>query len=329
MKSGKRLITVLLIFTSATLLYGTWAAQRAHRNLVTLNVRDMEVRKVIGKIEWQTWESIFVNKEVQGKVTLNVRNLPLDEVLRLVGGQTSSRASVLYPLYSKKTSLTALQQALRGEVDASTHGWTNLQSRFAGRGAMGGPPRGAETNSSTQQVSLSLNGKDLQFATLAFQRLANARVVVEDGAASTVNMAVTKATVSRAVSRLAEKVHLNWTRVYALQSGAGSFRLRPSGPRPEFAAGETNRTLRFARGEEFRKTNESIEAQLAQSLPAEERKKFELAQAEREQRMQEMASLTPEQRRERGQMSGPAIDKMNRDRILNSTPEQRAHGFRR
>ena len=46
--------------------YYAWAAFRAHRNLVTLDVRNMEVRKVIRKIESQTWERIRVEKSVQG-----------------------------------------------------------------------------------------------------------------------------------------------------------------------------------------------------------------------------------------------------------------------
>src|SRR5205085_12165951 len=70
--------------------YGSWFAWRAHRNLVTLDVRDMEVREVVQKISWQTREDIFVHKDVQGKVTLKVRNMPLEQVLRLVGEQTFS-----------------------------------------------------------------------------------------------------------------------------------------------------------------------------------------------------------------------------------------------
>ena len=80
--------------------YAAWAVIRAHRNLVTLNVRDMEVRKVISKLEWQTRETIIPDKAVKGKVTLNVRKVPLDHVLQIIGDQTSSRVSTVYPLYS-------------------------------------------------------------------------------------------------------------------------------------------------------------------------------------------------------------------------------------
>src|SRR5437773_790899 len=114
MKSRNKLQVIGALAVGAVLVYGGWLAIRAHRNLVTLNVRNMDVREVVKKIEWQTWESIFVHKDVQGKVTLNVRKMPLEQVLRIVGDQTSSRSSTLYPLYSSGSSLRALKQSLRG-----------------------------------------------------------------------------------------------------------------------------------------------------------------------------------------------------------------------
>src|SRR5881296_3682432 len=105
MKPRKKLLIAGALMLGAVLLYVGWLAVRAHRNLVTLNVR-----KVVKKIEWQTWEIIFVHKDVQGKVTLNVRKMPLEQVLRIVGDQTSSRSSVIYPLYSSGKSLSALRQ---------------------------------------------------------------------------------------------------------------------------------------------------------------------------------------------------------------------------
>ena len=53
---------------------------------------------------------------------------------------------------------------------------------------------------------------------------------------------------------------------------------------------------------------------------------MEQAQQEREQQMQAMANMTPEERMQQfAQRGGGAqMDRMNRDRLLNSTPEQRA-----
>src|SRR3954464_13496184 len=65
-------------------LYISWAAWRAHRGLVTLDVRDVELRQVVKQIERQTWEDIFVHKDLQGKVTMKVHDMPLEQVLRMV-----------------------------------------------------------------------------------------------------------------------------------------------------------------------------------------------------------------------------------------------------
>src|SRR5688572_7475823 len=131
-----RTLVILLVLSSGWFGY---AAYRARTNLVTLNVRNMEVRQVMKKIEWQTWENIFVHKDVEGKVTLNVRKMPLEDVLSIIDEQVSSRWSAIYPLYSSGKSLAAFKQSLRGEIDPATHGWTNLQNRaFRGPGGPGG-----------------------------------------------------------------------------------------------------------------------------------------------------------------------------------------------
>src|ERR1051325_5780527 len=106
MRVKSRAFWVVLVLLASGGTYVAWAAIRAHRNLVTLNVRDMDVQKVLPKIEWQTRETIIADKNVKGKVTLNVNNVPLDEVLRIIGEQTSARVSTLYPLYSSSKSMS-------------------------------------------------------------------------------------------------------------------------------------------------------------------------------------------------------------------------------
>jgi hypothetical protein len=340
MKS-RRTIWLVALVTGSALLYGGWLAYLAHRNLVTLDVRNMDVRNVVKKVERQTWESIFVEKSVEGKVTLKVRRMPLEEVLRRIADQTFCRSGAIYPLYSNSRSLTALEQALRGETDPMTHGWTNLPGRMFGPGGMlgfgmpgFGPP--GETRAQNQTVSLNIVGKDVAFATLALNRFAQARVVPEDGTAATVNLNLKKATVSKAVAQLAKAAHRKWTILYALQPGFGPG--GPGGP-PQFAARDANGPSRSGFGrpefseerrEEMRKQRETLEEDLKQALPAEERQKLEQARLEREQQMQEMANMTDEQRRDRMmQMGGRNMSQMNRERLMNSTPEQRAQMSRR
>ena len=97
---------------AAVMLWGGYRAYRAHLNIVTLNVHDMEVRRVVSKLEWQTWEKIVVSRNVGGRVTLNVHNVPLEEVLNIVGLQTDSRWTRLYPIYSTKKSLSSFNQSV-------------------------------------------------------------------------------------------------------------------------------------------------------------------------------------------------------------------------
>ncbi len=127
MKAKILIITAVTVVVAA--LYGGWLAVRAHRNLVTLEVRNMEVREVVKKIKWQTWETIYLDTNVQGKVSLNVHEMPLESVLHIIGDQVNSRWAAIYPLYSSGKSLVALKKALRGEADATKSGWTNLQNR--------------------------------------------------------------------------------------------------------------------------------------------------------------------------------------------------------
>lgn len=355
MKSHTKQILALLI--GAVLLYGGWMAWRAHQSLVTLNVRNLEVRKVVSKIEWQTWADIFVHKDVQGTVTLNVRRMPLAEVLRLIGDQTSSRHSLIYPLYSNGKSLAKLKKSLRGEIDPAENGWTNLESRVGFRGGpgggfggggggmmFGGGPGGgrfggAETNQNPR-VSLDFQGKDLAFATLAFSRFAQTRVVPDDAASPLVNLSVNEVTVPKAVAKLAKSARRSWASYYTLRGfgfggpggpgGRGGFAMRDgdtNGDPRGFARQEMTEAQRAAQFEEMRKQREAQEEELRQALPLAERQRLEAEQQQREQQMKEMQSLTPEQRQARfAQMRGGsgAMDRRNIERFKNSTPAQRA-----
>ncbi len=341
----------LLVIGGACAAYAWWA----HSDLVTLNVRNMEVRLVVKKIEHQTRASIMVHSNVQGKVTLNVRRMPLEDVLEIIGEQTFSRWSSLYPLYSNSKSLDRLEMSLRGEMDPAQNGWTNLFSRSFGRdafrggpggpGGFGGGPFGDPARGSNQLVSLLIEGKDVQFASLALNRFAQAHIVPEDGASGVVTLRLKQAKIPAAVSQLAKKAHLSWTRLYALTGFGGSDRGRPEfasrGPgRGERGAedGERRRSDRDGmtseERDERRKQRDALEEELKQTLPPEEQAKIAEQQQQREQMRQEMSNLTPEQRMERfSQMRGPngsdGRDQRMNSFIKNSTPEQRVERYRR
>ncbi len=191
----KRRIYIWASLLAVILLgWGGYRAYRAHQNLVTLDVRDADVRDVVRKCQWQTWETIVVHKDVKGKVTLNVRGVPLEEVLGIIGEQTSSRSMAVYPIYSKNNSIVNLRKLARGDIYRDTAGWTNFSLLGAGGGGRGGPGGrgggfggpfggfGDTVRSQNSLVNLNISAKDVGFAALALARYSNAQVVPEDGA---------------------------------------------------------------------------------------------------------------------------------------------------
>jgi len=310
--------TILLTFGTG---WGAYAAYRAHLNLVTLNVRDADLRAVVRSIEWQTWEKIIVHHDVTGKVTLNVHNAPLERVLTILSEQTSARWTALYPLYSSRKSLAALQNLTAGSGSAQTNGW----SAYPARGMrFGGGMFGANLREQNQTVSLKVLNKDINVAALALQRFAQAQVVPEDGTKGSVYLSLSGGTMQQAVSRLAKQVDRSWTRFYAMEPG-----FRPDLARRD-AQGSDGPPVegrdRFEPSPEQRERMEQMfQAQLDTMTP-EERQQAE----ERRQQWQEIRSLPPDQRRERiaQMMSDPGVRQqmMQRmvQRIKDTTPDQRA-----
>lgn len=233
----------------ALLGWGGYIAWCAHLNLVTLNVRNMEVREVTKKIERQTWETILVHKDVQGKITLNVHRVPLHEVLNIIAEQTSGRWTAMYPLFRQSKSLGNFEKSVVGLIEPETHGWTNLQSGggFGGRGGrgggfggpgggMGGPGMNmfAEMmRGQNELVSLNVTAKDLDVTTMALARFAQAQIVPEDGVSGTVSLTLHQVPFDKAVKALAKRLNTKWDKYYSLRGGFGG----RGGPPDIFAGG--------------------------------------------------------------------------------------------
>jgi hypothetical protein len=312
---------ILLTFGTG---WGAYTAYRAHLNLVTLNVREVDVRKVVRSIEWQTWERIVVHHDVTGKVTLNVRSAPLERVLTILSEQTSSRWTALYPLYSSRKSLTALRNLTAGNGSADTNGWSALQARGM---RFGGGMFGANLREQNQTVSLKVLNSDISVAALALQRFAQAQVLPEDGTKGSVYLHLSGGTMQQAVSRLAKQVDRSWTRFYAMQPSPrfDTARRDPldGDAAPNDAGGGRSRPEPSP--EERQRFEEQFQAQLDTMTP-EERQKAE----QRRQQWQEIRNLPPAQRRERMAqlMSDPAVQRQMQQRLVqrikDTTPEQRA-----
>src|SRR2546421_1653645 len=150
---------------------------RARSKVVTLKVQDADVREVVDKVERQTRETIPVHKEVTGKISLDVVDAPLPDVLSLVAEQAHARSQVVQPLYSSKSSLDGFLRAIRGEAEPSQVGWTNLAQVI--RPPLMAPPRQVPTPE--QPITLLLTNRNLRLAELVFARLAQVQVVAENG----------------------------------------------------------------------------------------------------------------------------------------------------
>ena len=318
----------LIILAAVVLSLGAYAAQlayRASKDLVTLNVQNADLAKVVRSIRWQTWEKIVVDKDAKGTVTLDVRKMPLDRVLQLISDQTQTRWTKIYPVYLHKNSLASLDRALRGEIKFTESSYTNFQAR--GFGMRGGGPgfggtglAGPEPSSTNQHdlVSLVLSNKDLTISARALSRVSRAQVVPENGIQPKINLELQDVPFEEALDKITSQAHRSWTRLYAIQANAG-------GPGGAMMAGRGG-----APGAEMQRRRGGND-ELLDTLPPEEREKAEQRRQERDA----LANLTTEQRQQvmSERMNNPEMQQRADQRmsasIRNSTPEQRNENYKR
>ena len=65
----KRIVVWGIVAVLALASFGGYLVYRAKNDLVTLEVRNMDVREVASKLESQTREKIIIHKDVQGDST--------------------------------------------------------------------------------------------------------------------------------------------------------------------------------------------------------------------------------------------------------------------
>lgn len=342
---------VLGTVLAATAWFG-YAAWRASKDTVTIDVRNADVKDVVARIERQTWETIYVRGDISGKVTLNVKNAPLESVLEIISEQTNARWSALYPLYSSSKTLSFLKRSLAGEDIQPPNVWTNLNR---------GPSfRGGFMNVAQDQnnlVSVKIEHKDLTTAARAVSRYTRGEIIPENGSFSVINLDLNQATVSEAVAALAKQSNKDWTKLYVLRGwgrdgdrdrgrremtgdddndGRRERRRRDGTNEVLFASADGTNDVNSTNGPPwerpgFREEMERrFQEQLATMSP-EERKRAE----EMRKQFQDMRNMTPEQRQERMKQmaSSPEFQQRaqqrERQRLQNSTPEQRVERTRR
>jgi hypothetical protein len=123
-----------MILVTALVLTGLWfgrLAWRAHRNLVTLHARNMPLADVVRSLERQTWEHIRFDNKLRAKITLNVKDAPLSDVLDLVADRAGARWQKTFVVGASVGSLAALEPVLDGDAKLDAAGWTNIAPKFA------------------------------------------------------------------------------------------------------------------------------------------------------------------------------------------------------
>jgi hypothetical protein len=124
---------LVMILALALALAGLWfgrLAWRAHRNLVTLHAHNMPLVEVARSLERQTWENIRFDKRLGAKITLNVKDALLTDVLDLIADRAGARWQKTFAVGASGASLTALEPVLGGDVKLAAAGWTNLAPHF-------------------------------------------------------------------------------------------------------------------------------------------------------------------------------------------------------
>ena len=67
-----------------TLLICLYLPLNAFANNITLNIRDGQVRDVLGSIAALSGKSIVADSSVQGTITLDLKDVPFDTALRII-----------------------------------------------------------------------------------------------------------------------------------------------------------------------------------------------------------------------------------------------------
>jgi hypothetical protein len=123
----KRKIGIAIVVAGA--LAGLWfgrLAWRAHHNLVTLRARNVSLAEVVRSLERQTWEKIRYDKRLNAKITLNVKDAPLDSVMDIVADRAGARWQKTYAVGARGATMSRLESALAGETKLDAAGWTNV-----------------------------------------------------------------------------------------------------------------------------------------------------------------------------------------------------------
>jgi hypothetical protein len=125
MKTKYILLSVVIVLAVALCWVGR-SVYRAHKNIVTIDVYQVPLTSVIKQFERQTRETIIADNGLDAKVTLAVKNKPLDEALDQLARSAGANWSKWYAVHGSERALTQLETALRDRSKIEEAGWTNI-----------------------------------------------------------------------------------------------------------------------------------------------------------------------------------------------------------
>ena len=165
MKMKCFLIGMTLVMAVAAVWIGR-AVYRVRHNLVTLDVYNAPLATVIRQIERQTREKVVAPKGFDSKVTLTVKNVPLEEALDQLGQQIGANWSKWHAVYESDRALGKLESALRDRAKIEESGWTNVAPQLPpGAGGLwvaGNAPAGMVTADNDVLVSTTAKPRSIR-----------------------------------------------------------------------------------------------------------------------------------------------------------------------
>lgn len=195
--------------------YFVYCARRAAADRVTLRVRQADLVAVVRSIRWQTWESILILQGTEAKVTLDVKNVPLDEVLGMLAEQMNGDWTAFHALHTTGSVRTLRKALVTGKESAP--GWPTLgrqlqlspTAMFA-RDAAGLP--GPVTLMVTNQPALEVAD--------VLGRFAHTRILVDGEGLRPVSLRLLNMDFEEAIHLFAKAMNAKVNRFFLLQSHA-------------------------------------------------------------------------------------------------------------
>lgn len=179
--------------------------------LVTINVKDGDVREVVRSAARQSGETILISPDAKGNVTLNVRKKPVKDVLEIITDQLGGRWQEFYAVSDSRDSIGALKKFLTEGGEAQ--GW---RVRGFGWGAADGDE--FDWIPMPDKITYEAAAKPARDVALALSLRMRSRVVVSESIGDkTVTVALKDQTPDKAVGDFARQLDAKTERFFSLR----------------------------------------------------------------------------------------------------------------